>query len=291
MTTSVSAFDQRIIEVEIVLPDQTFTFTGDMAICASGIKFGSANQNTCECRIYNLRKELRNTILTLASPLVNPNNPQVKRVPVVLNLRVGRESYGTFLLFSGNVIACNVTQPPDIGITLVSLTNNAFMSLILNLQQPAITQLSEICKSIADTMGLFLDFEATDKQIDNFSFTGAAQNLIPKINQMGVQAFVDNGSLVVLDPGQARKGANILISQSTGMVGIPQVTEQGVIVKTMLNNAIYLGGSVTIDSIINPAANGTYKVVKINYDIASREQPFWYTLECSNLAIYQGNVG
>ena len=59
-------------------------------------------------------------------------------------------------------------------------------------------------------------------------------------------------------------------------------------VKLMMDNSIELGGSVSVQSDLNPAANGTYKVVQANFEVASRDHPFWYTLYCSNLAYYQG---
>lgn len=300
-TPFTSAFDERVIEVDIVLPTQTFTFTGAFSILASGIKFGNANQNSCECRIFNLTKQLRDTILTLASPLLFPpaNNPTVDasfinntRVPVILNLRVGRISTGTFLLFTGNVISCEVTQPPDIGITLRSLTNNYNTSILLGLPEPALTSLSEICNSIALANNLLLKFEATDKQIDNYNFTGALQTNLDKINQIGgIQAGADNSTLWVINAGAARKDTGFLINSASGMIGIPQVTDQGVTVKVMINSAIQIGGEVTIQSTTNPAANGTFKVAKMDYQIASRDQPFWYSLLCSNLFIFQGSGG
>jgi hypothetical protein len=294
-----SAFDPRIIEIDIVLPDQTYTFSGDYSIYASGSKFGCATMNSCSLRIDNLTKELRNTILTLASPLLSPpsNNPAfansqaATRKPVILNLKAGRQSTGVFLLFTGNVISCEVTQPPDIGIVLRSLTNNFNMSLLANIQQPAVTQLSEIAQTIAIQNGLFIDFEASDKQIDNYSFTGALNNNLEKLNQMGgIQAGVDNGTMWVINAGSVRKNTGFTISESTGMVGIPQVTDQGVTVKVMMNSAILVGGQVTIQSVTNPAANGTFKVAKMDYEIASREQPFWYTLLCSNIGVFQGST-
>lgn len=293
-----SAFDSRLVEVDIVLPGQTYTFSADsqgFAILASGIKFGNANMNTCECRIYNLTAELRNTILTLASPLINPpaNNPSAgPRKPVILNLKAGRESTGTFLLYTGNVISCEVTQPPDIGITLRSLTNNFNTGIVMGIQQPAVPLLSEIAQQIALANGLFLDFEATDRQIDNYNFTGSLQANLAKLNQMGgIQAGVDNQTLWVTNAGTSRKNTGYLISEGTGMVGIPQVSDQGVTVRVMLTSAIQIGGQVTIQSVTNPAANGTFKVMKMDYEIASRDQPFWFTLLCSNLAVFQGSAG
>jgi hypothetical protein len=292
------AFDPRVVEVEIVLPTgETYTFANQnpsLAIYASGSKFCSANQNTCECRIFNLTRELRNAILTLASPLLAPpaNSPVAAanpRPPVILNLKVGRVSTGTFLLFTGNVIACEMTQPPDIGIVLRSLTNNYNTAIIENIQFPAITNLSGIAGAIAQKNGLFLDFEATDKQIGNYSYAGSLQQNVQKLNEMGgVQAGVDNQTLYVINASSARKNTGFTISESTGMVGIPQVTAQGVTVRVMINSAIQIGGAVTIQSVMNPAANGTFKVAKIDYEIASRDQPFWYVLLCSNQGIFQG---
>jgi hypothetical protein len=294
-----SAFDYRLVEVDIAIADQTYTFSGDYFIYATGTKFGCATMNSCSLRIDNLTRELRNTILTLASPLLSPpaNNPAAansnnpNRAPVVLTLSVGRQSTGKFLLFKGDVFSCEMTQPPDIGIVLRSLTNNYQTSLLANIQQPATTLLSEISQTIAIQMGLFLDFEATDKNIDNYSFTGSNQGNLDKLNQMGsIQAGVDNDTLWVINAGTARKNTGFTISEASGMVGIPQVTDQGVTVKVMINSAILIGGQVTIQSIMNPAANGTFKVAKMDYEIASREQPFWYTLLCSNIGLFQGST-
>src|SRR5580658_2185232 len=89
-----SAFDTRLIEVDVVLPSGTMTFQ-NLNIYATGQKFFSAVSATCQIRIFNLTKQQRQQIITLSSPLVQP------RVPVFVNLRVGRQSYGTFLLFTG----------------------------------------------------------------------------------------------------------------------------------------------------------------------------------------------
>ena len=103
-----------------------------------------------------------------------------------------------------------------------------------------------------------------------------------------VQACVDNGTLIITDADKALTGAPYLLNSATGMVGIPQVTDMGVIVKMMVNNVIQIGGSVTIQSTTNPAANGIYKIMQIEYEIASRDTPFWYTLVCSNLSLANG---
>lgn len=109
-----------------------------------------------------------------------------------------------------------------------------------------------------------------------------------KLNQMGVIAHIDNGVLIVTDPNQSRSDSVRLINSSTGMVGIPQPTESGCTVRVMADNSIEVGNEVQIESQQNPACNGNYIVMKLDFDIANRDEPFWYMLECLNKSLYTG---
>jgi len=281
-----SAFDGRLIELDIALPTGTLTFSEGFAIYASGQKFFSANSASCECRIYNLTQAQRQQIITLSSPLKQP------RTPVAMTLKAGRKSSGLFLLYTGQVILADVLQPPDIGIVLRSLANNFLTGSIQNVQFAASAPISSIAQGIAKNGGWLLNNQATDKTISNFSYTGTPLDGVEELNNMGgIQACVDNGTLTLVDSDKAVANSNYMLNSGTGMVGIPQVTDQGIIVKMMLNNKIQIGGNVTVQSVINPAANGKYKIMQIHYEIASRDQPFWYTLVCSNLGIYSGAGG
>ena len=112
---------------------------------------------------------------------------------------------------------------------------------------------------------------------------------IQKLNAMGdVIACVDNRKLLVIDANKPKAGGVRIINMSTGMVGVPTVNEAGVNVRMLIDNSIELGGQVRLESQINPAANGDYRVAQINFDIANRHDPFWYSLLCSNLVYLQG---
>jgi hypothetical protein len=121
---------------------------------------------------------------------------------------------------------------------------------------------------------------------------------LQKINDFGgVDAFVDNNTLTIIDSDKALNGKPFVVSESMGMVGIPEATQQGVNVTVMLNPQIQLGGSIVVNSIVNPAVNpennkktkGVFKIKKLNFEVANRDVPFWYVLETSNLGYYQGN--
>lgn len=280
------AFDPRLVKVTLDLIDGSHVYE-DLAIFAQGRLFGSSLQNTCQVKLFNLTADHRNYIITQASPLKTP------RTPINIALDIGRESYGTFRLFQGYVIAADVTQPPDIGVVLESLNSNFLSGAILGTNQPAISSLHQIAQRIADRYKLALDFQATNQQIENYSFNGSLTQELRRFEQLGkINAFVspDNTTLVILDANKAAKGDVILINAATGMVGIPQVTDSGVTVRMMINPNVRLGGTINIQSELNPAANGEFKVVQIHYMLANRADPFWYILECSNLAYYQGTA-
>lgn len=281
-----SAFDSRLMRVEIVLPTQTFVFDQSYNIFISGEKFLSAISGTCQCKIFNLTKEVRQQIITLSSPLVQP------RQPIYLKVSVGRVSTGLSLLYIGQVLLADVLQPPDIGIVFRAIANNAQTGAIQNVQYAASAPLSDIAKGIAASGGWQLNNQCTDKTISNFSYLGTPIDGVSELNNMGnTQACVDNNTLIVVDANKSLSGAPYLLKMETGMVGIPQVTDMGVTVKMMYNSQINIGGSVTVKSEINKAANGTYKIIQVHYEMASRDQPFWYTLVCSNLGIYSGAGG
>ena len=65
------------------------------------------------------------------------------------------------------------------------------------------------------------------------------------------------------------------------MIGIPEFTEQGVKVKFLVDNQTKLGGGIEIRSVQYPATNGQYSIYKLGFQIASREQPFYYIAEAA----------
>lgn len=286
-----SAFDSRLFKLTINAPSGIREFNEEFTIQASGRKYAGGIQGEAQIRIYNLTRDLQDYILTQASPLFRAGQGLS---PINVALDVGRVSTGLFRLYEGYCFQGGITQPPDMGLTLRALTNNLLTGLIAGANMAQMTPLLSVAQNVADANGLQLDFQSTQggKLISNWSVSGSAQQQINNLGLAGgVDVFVDGATLVVLDSAQLRDESEILINADTGMVGIPQVTERGVAVKVMVNPAIKVGCGVKIESKLNPAANGTYKVFQLNFEVASRDTPFWYTLGCTNLPFAQGASG
>lgn len=247
-----------------------------MAITAYGTKYGNSLQNECTVTIDNIDKETQDYLLTETSPY------NLNRTPKTVTVRAGRESYGTSVIYVGNVIKVIVSQPPDITVTLKCLTGNFYKGNVLSINQPASATLNQITNQIAYQLNLAPYFQATDKNVGNYQFGGGALNQVELLGQSGqVNAFIDDNTLIVKNAFIPLTGVLTILSSETGMIGIPEFTEQGIKVKFLLDNKTRLGGGLRIISTQYPAANGDYVIYKLGFQIASRDTPFYYIAEAS----------
>lgn len=275
----VQALDERIVKVSIEVNGQLKTYSSPLAITVNGTKYANALQNEAEITLTNLDKATQDYLLTETSPY-NAN-----RTPKTVTVEAGRVSYGTAVIYTGNIVTASVSQPPDIGVTLKCLTGNFVKGSVISRSQPGQATLSQISAAIAQDQGTILNFQATDKNIGNYQFSGAAPNQIALLNTFGnINAFVDNNVLYVKDGGIPLTGVLRVLNAETGMIGIPEFTEWGIKVKFLIDNRTSLGGALKITSVQYPSINGTYVIYKLGFQIASRDIPFYYIAEAARIA-------
>lgn len=268
-----SELDPRIITVGIEINGRMKTYT-DLWITASGSKFANALQSEAEIKIANLSREDKDYLLTETRPYFFP----VARKRIFI--WAGRRSYGVQLLFQGDIVSCTPSQPPDVTLTMRARSLQYFKGDVVSVSAAGQTPLSRIAAGVASGMGLTLDFRAKDRNISNYAFTGANIKQVDELGRMGgVDAYVDGETLVVKDSNLPLPGTAPVLSQDSGMIGIPELTVQGVKVKYLLDRFSRLGAGLEIRSTLNPAANGSYVIYKLAFEIASRDTPFYYVAE------------
>ena len=272
--------DQRILRVGIEVSGEIRWYEGSgnfgLAIKASGTKGATDTQNTADVTITNLSKDVRNYILTETSPF-NKN-----RTPKKLIIEAGRVSTGTARLFVGNITKSSPTQPPDIGLNMTAQTGAFKKGDVVARSGAARENLSAIAGRVAGDLEANLTFEATDKQIANYSFSGASLRQVNALAEAGgVDAYLDDETLVVKDRGKPLRNRVKIIDNSTGMIGIPEATERGVSVRILFDLQTDLGGQIDLTSELNPALDGSYTIYKIDFDLASRDAPWYLDIEAS----------
>jgi len=270
------ALDPRIIKVSIEVNGVFRTYTSPLNIKANGSKYANALQNECLVTITNLDRSVQDYLLTETSPY------NLNRTPKTLILEVGRESYGTAVIYRGNIVNVIVSQPPDIGTTMKCLTGNFIKGNVSSFNQPGSATVNQIANSISQSIGVQLNFQATDKSVSNYQFGGGPLKQVQALNSLGnYNAFIDNDTLFIKDAFIPLMGPERIISSSTGMIGIPEFTEQGVKVKFLIDNQTTIGSGIEIQSTQYPAANGHYVIYKLDFEVATRDTPFYYIAQAA----------
>lgn len=277
-------FDDRIFKVVFAWGSGTLTLTagnasttnGGLAIVASGVKFANPIQDECQLTIANLSRDNRNQLLT---QLTNFNYDQARKT---MSLYAGRISTGLFLLYSGDITQCYPSQPPDITLNIECRTAQFYKFNILAQANAITSPMSVIAAQIGASMNLSVQFEATDKQIQNYTYTGSALKQVNALSDLGsVDCFIDGQTLVVKDKGKPLQNVRYALNSKNGMIGIPEPTDWGVRVRSFLVPNARIGCGIDLTSVLNPLLNGAYTTYKLGFQIASREVPFHTIFEAT----------
>jgi hypothetical protein len=275
-------FDDRIVKVVFTVGDEEITIDSSLNpsnppfIAASGTMFADPTQNECQLQVGGLQRKLRNMLATNLTP--NDYNQQRKSMEVW----AGRVSTGLFLRYQGDIITGIVSQPPDTVMSFRSKTLQFFKHDVLAQSYAITAPMSQISADVAKSLGLNLRFEASDRMIGNYAYTGSAAGQVDKLGALGgMDAYVDNGTLVCKNKGVALKNTSFVLSPESGLIGQVEPTEWGVRCKSLLSQGIILGGTLVLDSSQNPDLNGSYTIYKTGFEIATRDTPFYDVIEAT----------
>lgn len=267
--------DLRRVRVGIEVRGQVNWYEG-LRITASGTKYASAMQNECSVTIDGLSRDVRDYILAETSPY------RLNRTPQRLIVEAGRVSSGVHRLFSGDVITSAISEPPDVRLTLTAKTGAWAAGRVVADSGPPLEPLSAVAARVAAQCGVNLSFEATEKNIACFTYAGGAAGMVDALQQAGgVRAFIDDDILYVTDQAQPVRGRHRILNMRTGMVGVPKPTLRGVDVTYLIDGESSVGGALTVESMINPSLNGTYRIYQLSFEVASHDDPFFYTAVCA----------
>jgi len=275
---TINNLDPRIISVSLEVNNETKVYSSPLNIKATGTKYANALQNEANITLFNLEKSTQDFLLSETTPF------NLSTTPKILTLSAGRESYGLAKIFVGNIVSSSLSQPPDIGITLKCMTGNFLKGNVVGNNFGKSASLKEVGQNVASQLGYAYLYEADDKTITNYSFSGSAPKQLQLINSLGgVNAFVNDGTLYMKNAMVPLKGTTRILDASSGMIGIPEFTEQGLRVTFLLDNKTTIGGGLQIKSEVYPAINGNYVIYKLGFNITTRDTPFYYIAECARI--------
>jgi hypothetical protein len=283
-----NVIDPRLMEIQIIIGAKSYRFQGNFALRAVGTLFANPFSDVCDVTIFNMDRATQDYLLNVTSPY--STNRDVKTVRVY----AGRQSYGMSLIYEGGVLVSRVSQPPDIGVTFSCSSGLQFQNTIYSVNN-GVSQISKSIQLLAERLNARPRIElANDVIVKNYRHDGTAITEMAYMNTFGnFTVFYNQGSgfLVVKDAAVALRGTLRIVSEATGMIGIPEWTELGVKVTFLIDSKTQIGGEIQIKSNRYPAFNGNYAIYKLGFDLASRERPFYYIAEAARrLARGEGGI-
>ena len=193
------------------------------------------------------------------------------------------------MIFDGDIYNALPTDPPDIWLDCTARSGNYESTQVFTQSVFSATPVKSIFETAAGNMGLTPEWRSTSaKKISKYSFTGNNTEYIESMAKLdNIYVFEENGNLVCVDKfAPVRDGQIRLISEKTGMVGIPKIDYIGIEAKMFLDTRIRRGDTVKLESNRVSAANGLYYVYHINHEGQLRGQNFFTTIKARRLDAY-----
>ena len=143
--------------------------------------------------------------------------------------------------------------------------------------------IKEVCKQVASWADKKFSWLSTSKRtLDSFYCEGSVYDAIDKLNSYGdiicyddFDTFTVSDSSMSYEAQEYLKKEGYIVSENTGMIGMPEVKFFGVTVTTLLDNTINVGQWFKLESELAPAANDWYYARRITYTGSLRSQQFY----------------
>jgi hypothetical protein len=264
----------------------------------------------CTARIYNLSAATVNKIRTLSPNLLNgasvPNSSEHARLIIqagyqngnygvvfdgqVIQLTSGKETnVDTFL----EVTAATFDAPYIFGVVNKTLAPGASGADVANAVAQAMQPHTQVGQTIAASNGITGGVLPRGKVL-----WGMGHDYLQELGATtGTQFINQNGTLTPVPLTGYLPGEALVVNSSTGMIGIPQLTQNGLEVTILLNAKVSIGTRIQVSQKdltssqltgvtpqINPAstrfasfaADGFYRVLSVDHSGDTRGDE-WYT--------------
>ena len=283
---------QRVLRVTISLPSGDVVLDESLALRVTIHKAALAIQNTANIEVMGMSTSLR---LKLLSQFTAWHKRQVSTGQVPqdwISIKVeagysgGNGNQGgasqPATIFIGQVVTCDpISAPPNIGIRICCFTRQIDKTAYLTQMAPTNTTYYNLVAFAAQQMGFGSNFTCqtsyNDKIVTNAFRTIYTQGQlligIQDLYRPNAVAFVDDDRLIVKDRNKIINPADI--PQVTEFIGTPEWNEWGVSWQSLMDPSIKLAGGATLTSLMNPGINGKYVIYELQYQLTSRDEPFY----------------
>jgi len=262
------AFKQKKINISFALGTGTFGDTGKNQSKLEGLRAivdirraGGVAMSTANIEVYGMTLDMMNQLSTLGlvATTVRRNTVQVE----------AGDADGMTVVFTGTIINAypDFSSLPDVAFRVEAHTGLIDAVAPTNPQSfPQPTKASDILAGIANQLGVPFENNGVTTVLPPSYFYGSPRTqALAVVEAAGCQwNGMEDGTLAIWNPGEARGGQAPLISKDTGMVLYPQFSSNGITLRTTYNPSIGFGKKIVVESSLgdvlakslNQTANG-----------------------------------
>lgn len=158
---------------------------------------------------------------------------------------------------------------PDIALIVNAMSGTYAMKLPASpISSKSTTQVKDLFNKLAMQAGYKLETDIT-ASVNNIYLQGSVmQQIYSLARAIGAKVIIDNDILRVMKKDESLKNGTVLINASSGLIGYPTFSNQGIVLSCEYNPRIKQQGLIQVESIV-PKATGTWRVIKLNHIIAA----------------------
>lgn len=247
----------RIVEVRVGLAGQTGRAWRDLFIQAKVMRVLGSTPNKAEVKLYNLNA-------TSIKTLQVPNS--------TIQVLAGESVPGA--IFTGDIDQNSVSttrQGPDI-VTTVKATDGRriYRDTRFVASYPRLTTRTQVLTDVIATMriarGYIAPLPERVYQTARY-YVAPARHVLDQLFAPDRAVWsIQSGALQVLKAGEAAPGNAPVLSEATGMIGIPKKDKNGIQVKSLFLSAAKPGSPFVVQSKFR---GGDYKASKVTHTVDS----------------------
>lgn len=268
------AFTEKQIDLTISLGTGQFGDTGANTVTVSGLRikaeiqqFGGDAMPQVQLLVYGLPASMINQLTT-----IGPINSAVMYQNSVL-IAAGDSGSALTTIYNGTIWQAwgDFNQIPDSALNISAVGGlAAALKPVSASSYPGSADVGTIMASLASLADLSFVNHGVSVQLSNPYFPGTALAQIRECAQAAnIRFTIDNGALEIWPKDGSRTTPAVpSVSTQTGMVGYPTFSSNGLMVTTIFNPSIVIGGKFQVQSSVT-AACGTYVATQISHSLES----------------------
>ena len=248
-------------------------FTDSHYIVFSIRRRSTDTQADGDVRIYNL----------------SDNNEELvteRGLPVVLAAGYLRPQQNVSEIFRGDVVRFERQRIGNDRVSVVHVGNEVMRQTSATIERTydgraTVHQIiNDLVRELRLSAGSLEDIPNTT--LFNYRVSGPVTDSLRRLleeERIGLRFYIDGGVVYFTQQGRPSRGptSRFVISQDSGMIGTPTVTDDGIRVRTILENRIHLGAIFRVVSL--GRSLGDYKVVEIEHSGDNRQGEFVSLIE------------